>query len=269
MTLTEPALSANRNIRVSPVAPKKPSPAVEGAGRAEPCSVLIVEDEADLASLICYNLGREGYRCECVAAGDAAVERVRRQPPDLVLLDRMLPGLSGDQVARVLKGDPRTASIPLIVLTAKAEEADQIEGFALGADDYITKPFSMKVLVARLAAVLRRGKDREEEGEVLSSGPIRLNSSRHEITISGSPVTLTAAEFRLLKALMKARGRVLNRSQLLDEVSGAMAAVTDRTIDVHITALRRKIGESATWIQTVRGVGYTLRPPTAQSSEPL
>jgi two-component system phosphate regulon response regulator PhoB len=235
--------------------------------RATPYSVLIVEDEADLASLICYNLGREGYRCECVAAGDAALERIRRQPPDLVLLDRMLPGLSGDEVARMLKADPSTAAIPVMVLTAKAAEADQLAGFALGAEDYIIKPFSMKVLLARVAAVLRRGKDRPDEKQdttdtdVLTAGVVRLFPSRHEVTVAGSGVSLTAAEFRLLKALMAARGRVLTRPQLLDAVSGSLAAVTDRTIDVHITALRRKLGVAANWIQTVRGVGYTVRPP--------
>jgi two-component system phosphate regulon response regulator PhoB len=231
-------------------------------------TVLIVEDEPDIASLIAHNLKREGYRCDCVAAGDAALERIRRQPPDLVLLDRMLPGLSGDEVARILKGDPRTAAIPVVVLTAKSGEDDQLQGFALGAEDYITKPFSMKLLAARVGAVLRRGRENTEEPDALAAGPIQLQPGRYEVTVSGEVVPLTAAEFRLLRALMSARGRVLSRSRLLDAVSGSMAAVSDRTIDVHVTAIRKKLGEAAGWIQTVRGVGYTMRPPPGAKPQP-
>lgn len=226
-------------------------------------SILIVEDEEDLAELLQYQLQREGYGCRCVLDGQVALVEIRRELPDLVVLDRMLPGLSGDKLIAELKRDPDTAGIPIIMLTAKAEESDQLIGFALGADDYITKPFSSKVVVARIAAVLRRLDSAESAPEVLSAGPIRLDPERHEISVSGDSTLLTATEFKLLQALMAARGRVLNRSRLIDLVLGTGAAVTDRAIDVHITSLRKKLGAGAAWIQTIRGVGYTVRKPEA------
>jgi DNA-binding response OmpR family regulator len=223
--------------------------------------ILIVEDEEDLADLLRMNLEREGYRCHCTYAGVAALEQIQQHPPDLILLDRMLPGVSGDDVVSALKRDSRTAAIPVLVLTAKAEESDQLVGFALGADDYVTKPFSMKVLLARVTALLRRLEAAEAQPEVFSVGPFRLTPSHHELTVHGDPVHLTATEFRLFTTLMRARGQVLNRQQLISRVFGEHTALTDRTIDVHITALRRKIGAASTWVQTVRGVGYTFRQP--------
>lgn len=229
-------------------------------------SVLVVEDEADLAEVVCYHLEKEGYACRKFNDGGAVLSEVRRSAPDLILLDRMLPRTPGDEVAVRLKRDPRTAHIPIIMLTAKAEETDQLVGFALGADDYISKPFSMKLLLARIAAVLRRREAAEQDGETLSSGPIVLDRSRHEVTVEGTAVQLTATEFRVLAALMQARGRVLDRNQLIDSVLGSGVAVTNRTIDVHIAALRRKLGPAAGWIQTVRGVGYTFREPVENGS---
>jgi DNA-binding response OmpR family regulator len=223
--------------------------------------VLVVEDEADLAELLRYNLERAGYACQCVSSGDAALAAIAENPPDLVLLDRMLPGRSGDEVVARVKQDPATADIRVIVLTAKVDEADQLVGFALGADDYVTKPFSMKVLLARTAALLRRNETARREPEVLAVGPVALNPQRHEVNVDGAPVRLTATQFRLLQALMATEGRVLDRSRLIEATLGPIAVVTDRTIDVHITALRRKLGEAAAWIQTVRGVGYTFRQP--------
>ena len=224
-------------------------------------AILVVEDEADLAELLQYNLEGEGYHCRRVGDGDSALAEVRRQPPDLIVLDRMLPGRSGDEVASQLRRDPHSAAVPIIMLTAKAEEADELVGFALGADDYITKPFSMKRLLARVAAMLRRSKIRGGEAEVLSAGPIALDESRHHVTVDGTPISLTVTEFRILKTLMRWSGRVLNREQLIDAVLGPTVAVTDRTIDVHIAAVRKKLIPAAGWIQTVRGVGYTFRPP--------
>ena len=160
-----------------------------------------------------------------------------------------------------MKKEPDTAGIPIIMLTAKAEESDQLIGFALGADDYITKPFSSKLVLARIAAIFRRMDAAETSPEVLSAGPIRLDPERHEISVGGEPACVTATEFKLLRALMAGGGRVLNRGRLIDLVLGTGAAVTDRTIDVHITALRRKLGVAAPWIQTIRGVGYTFRKP--------
>ncbi len=226
-----------------------------------PASILIVEDETDLADLLRFNLEREGYVCRSVTAGDAALAEIRRDAPQLVLLDRMLPGLSGDEVVARLKGDPRTAAIPVIVLTAKVDETDQLAGFALGADDYVTKPFSMKVLIARVAAVLRRSDAPVREDDELCIGPVRLVPSFHEVTVEGRPVSLTATEFRLLQALMAARGRVLDRAQLINAAWGSDVVVTDRTIDVHVLALRKKLGSAADLIRTVRGVGYAFRQP--------
>lgn len=224
-------------------------------------SVLVVEDEADLAELLRYNLEREGYLARSVSDGRLALAEIRRQPPDLLILDRMLPGVSGDDIISQIKREPRTSSVPVLMLTAKAEESDELVGFALGADDYVAKPFSMKLLLARVSALFRRSESAEGESESYAIGPVRLDSSRHEVLVDNLPVPLTATEFRLLRALMASGGRVLNRTQLIDNVLGTGVAVTDRTIDVHITALRKKLGDANNWVQTVRGVGYTFRSP--------
>ncbi|MFQ5489131.1 MAG: response regulator [Phycisphaerae bacterium] len=225
-------------------------------------TLLIVEDEADLAELICYNAQREGFECRCVADGLAALEAVAQRCPDLIILDRMLPHVSGDEVADRLKRDPHTAGIPIIMLTAKVEESDQLVGFALGADDYVCKPFSMKVLLARAGAMLRRSDPAAAPAAVITAGPIRLDAGRHEVRIDDKSVALTATEFGLLRVLMSAGEQVMGREQLINRVLGAMVAVTDRTIDVHVAALRKKMGPAASWIQTVRGVGYTFRNPS-------
>lgn len=224
-------------------------------------SILVVEDELDLAELICYHLEKEGYTYRRQPDGGAALAEVQRNPPDLILLDRMLPRVPGDEVVTRLKRDPRTADIPIIMITAKADEAEELVGFALGADDYVRKPFSMKLLLARVSAVLRRKELAEQPGERLTAGPYALDRGRHEVTIDGVPLPLTATEFRILAALMSARGRVLDREHLIDNVIGSGVAVTNRTIDVHIAALRKKAGGAAGWIQTIRGVGYTFREP--------
>ncbi|MGQ9651912.1 MAG: response regulator [Phycisphaerae bacterium] len=222
-------------------------------------SILIVEDEADLAELIRHNLEHEGYTCRLASNGGSALAETVARPPDLILLDRMLPGMSGDEFITHLKRDNRVASIPVIMLTAKAEEADQLVGLSLGADDYITKPFSMKLLLARVAALFRRMEIASTDQEVLTRGPVSLDSSRHEVTVAGSKVQLTATEFRLLRALMAANGRVLTRAHLIEIIMGVGVAVTDRTIDVHVAALRKKLNKAARWLQTIRGVGYAFR----------
>lgn len=224
-------------------------------------SILVVEDETDLAELIVFNLRREGYTCSYVGDGVSALHEIQRKPPGLVVLDRMLPGMSGDEVLAELKRSPRTAAIPTIMLTAKADETDELVGFALGADDYISKPFNMKRLIARVGAVLRRVDAAERKSDVVTMGPVVLDDSRLEVTVEGVPVSLTATEFKMLRALMSARGRVLDREQLIDNVLGPTVAVTDRTVDVHIASLRKKLGSAAAWVQTVRGAGYTFRPP--------
>jgi two-component system phosphate regulon response regulator PhoB len=224
-------------------------------------SVLIVEDESDLAELIRFNLDREGYDCRTIGDGEEALVEIRRDPPDLIILDRMLPGASGDEVIKSLKQERHLSRIPILMLTAKAEETDELVGFALGADDYVTKPFSMKLLLARVAAVLKRAGEVSADTKIITAGPISIDTERHEVTVDRDAVLLTATEFKLLRTLVAAGGRVLSRSQLIDSVMGTGVAVTDRTIDVHITSLRKKLGYCAAWIQTIRGIGYTAREP--------
>lgn len=231
-----------------------------------PRSILIVEDENDLVDVLRYHLEREGYLCRRVDDGEKALAEAYRQPPDLIILDRMLPKLPGEEVARRLKHEKRTATIPLIMLTAKAEDEDELVGFALGADDYIRKPFSVKLLLARVAAVLRRHDDTPATTEVLTVGPITLDRGRHEVRVDNSAVDLTATEFRFLSVLMSGRGRVLSREQLIEEVLGQGAAVTNRAADVHIASLRRKLGDAAACIQTIRGVGYAFRTADAPAT---
>jgi len=231
-------------------------------------SILIVEDELDLADLLLFHLEREGYACRRVEDGERALAEAYRQPPNLIILDRMLPKVSGDEVAMRLKRDPRTAQIPIIMLTAKAADEDELVGFALGSDDYIRKPFSIKLLLARVAAVLRRQSAAASPKDVLTVGNVVLDHGRHEVLVGGLPLELTATEFRILATLMAARGRVLTREQLIDSAVGHGAAITNRAMDVHIAALRRKLGAAADHVHTVRGVGYAFRVPESAASEP-
>ena len=234
--------------------------------KAKP-TVLVVDDEKDLVDLIAYNLQRNGYDVLTANSGDAAVDVATRERPSLVLLDLMLPGLSGTEVARRLKAEPRTAAIPIIMLTAKSEETDVVVGLTLGADDYVTKPFSMKILLARLAGVLRRAEAAAvanaaaapDAAAVLRAGPLSIDPEKHEVTVDGEPVKLTLTEFKLLAALVAARGRVLTRDQLMDKAMGADVFVTDRAIDVHVTAIRKKLGAASWLVRTVRGVGYSVQ----------
>jgi two-component system phosphate regulon response regulator PhoB len=231
---------------------------------AEARNILVVEDEVDLRELISFNLQREGFVCRCAIDGVAALAEVERAVPHLMILDRMLPRKSGDDVLADLRRNHRTASIPVLMLTAKADESDELVGFALGADDYVTKPFSMKALIARVNALLRRKETSEatRDSSALSSGPVVLDAERHSVTVQGNPIDLTTTEFRLLQAILSADGRLRSREQLIDAALGQNVAVVDRTIDVHVAALRRKLGPAAKWVQTVRGEGYTWRKPT-------
>ena len=231
---------------------------LKGKVMARKKKILIVDDERDLVDLIGMNLQRHGYEVLQASDGRIGLELARKQSPDLVILDLMMPGLSGQEVATKLKGDPQTANIPILMLTARGEETDIIVGLSLGADDYVTKPFSMKVLVARVGAVLRRKAIVENSQPVLNNGSLVIDQAKHEITLEGRPVSVTPTEFKLLTALAAARGRVLSRDQLTDRVMGAGVFVTDRAIDVHVTAVRRKLGEHQWMVHTVRGVGYRL-----------
>lgn len=222
-------------------------------------SILVIEDESDLADLVCYHLEREGYEARRAEDGDRGLAEAARQTPDLIVLDRMLPKLSGDEVARRLRRDDRLGNVPIIMLTAKAEEADELVGFALGVDDYVRKPFSVKLLLARISAVLRREQTATPQRDLLAAGRVTLDHGRHEVTVDGTSVELTATEFRILSTLMNAKGRVMSREQLIEATLGHGAAVTNRAMDVHIAALRKKLGAAADCIQTIRGVGYAFR----------
>ena len=227
-------------------------------------TVLVVDDEKDIVEMIGFNLNRHGYDVLTAHDGLTALGIAERQTPDLIILDLMMPGLDGTEVTRRLKADPKLAQIPLLMLTARSEETDVVVGLTLGADDYVTKPFSMKILLARLNNILRRTDTPPAAGEeasdtVIKAGPLTIDTSRHEASVDGEVVKLTLTEFRLLTALVTARGRVLSRDQLMDKAMGADVFVTDRAIDVHITAIRKKLGDSAWLILTVRGVGYRLQ----------
>lgn len=219
--------------------------------------ILIVEDEPDMADLLATRLKREHYDVDIARDGVEGLEKIRSRPPDILLLDLMLPRMLGTEVTTELRHDPRTADLPIIMLTAKSEESDIVVGLHVGADDYVTKPFSMSVLLARIAAMLRRVEKRDEKEQgIVRAGPISIDSDAHRVSVEGSPIALTLTEFRLLAALAGERGRVLSRDRLIDKVLGRDAVVTDRTIDVHMTSLRRKLGKARDCIETVRGVGY-------------
>ena len=245
-----------RDARDSAAAPS-------AAARRAKRRVLVVDDEKDLVDLIAYNLTRGGYEVITSYNGAEALEIAQREVPDLVVLDLMLPGLDGTEVARRLKADSRTATIPIVMLTAKGEETDVVVGLTLGADDYVTKPFSMKILLARINTVMRRGEGTEPgaggEGGALRAGPLLIDMSKHEVTVNGEPVRLTLTEFKLLSALVAARGRVLTRDQLMDKAMGTDVFVTDRAIDVHVTAIRKKLRDAHWLVHTVRGVGYRVQ----------
>ncbi len=223
-----------------------------------PKRIVIVEDEADLGELLVYNLRRAGYDAELARDGQSGLRRIIDTVPDLVLLDVMLPQLSGLQVARQMRTHPKTAGVPIVMLTAKAEEMDQVAGLQVGADDYVTKPFSIRVLLARMEALLRRQRAPEAGTDVLEFRDVRADLSTHEVTVKGDPIKLTLTEFRLLVSLIRSRGKVLSRADLMYNAMGPDVLVTTRTIDVHVAAIRKKLGPIGERIRTVRGVGYLL-----------
>jgi len=222
--------------------------------------ILLIEDEPDIAEVLQYNLDKEGFEVAVERRGDTGLEAIRREPPDLVLLDLMLPGIDGLELTRLVKRDPATARLPIVMLTAKGEELDRIVGLELGADDYITKPFSPREVVLRVKAVLRRFQQEESAAERLEIGGIELDVSAHQLRVRGRDTPLTATEFRLLRLLMERSGRVQTRTQLLSDVWGYAEDIDSRTVDTHIRRVRRKLGPEAGRIETVIGVGYRLRP---------
>jgi phosphate regulon transcriptional regulator PhoB len=226
--------------------------------------VLVVEDEPDIRRLVVLHLEREGFRCRTAASGTDALREVKASIPDLVVLDLMLPELDGLEVCRRLRRDTSTASVPIIMLTAKSDEVDRIVGLEVGADDYVGKPFSPKELVARVRAVLRRAQPGQPT-QVLSGGPITLDAARHAVRLHGQAIVLTPKEFDLLQALLESAGRVLSREYLLNHVWGYARAdvIESRTVDVHVRRLRAKLGEAGSRIATVKSVGYRFEtdPP--------
>ena len=220
--------------------------------------ILVVDDEEDLLKLLRYNLENNGYQVECVMTGEEALEKVRSYTPDLIILDLMLPGIDGLDTCRILKNDSRTSTIPVIMLTARGEESDIVIGLELGAEDYVTKPFSPRVLSARIKAVIRRGRDLEK-ADVISKHDIALNIPARDVRVAGEPADLTATEFDILLLLMKRTGWVFTRNQIINTVKGDDYPVTDRSIDVQIVGLRKKLGAHGKYIETVRGVGYRFK----------
>jgi len=231
------------------------------APRMAKTTVLIIEDEKNIRELIKYNLQDDGYLVSEETSGDSGLRRIQQDLPDLVLLDLMLPGMDGLSVCKAVKQNPKTASVPVIMLTAKGEEIDKVLGLEIGADDYITKPFSPRELVARVKAVLRRG--REIPADVkLTVGTLELDDARHIVSIKGKAVDLTSKEYDLLKALLEARGRVLSRDYLLERVWGYDKSVNieTRTVDMHVGQLRKKIKNEAERLVTIKNVGYRFDP---------
>ncbi len=219
---------------------------------------MIVDDEADVIDMLVINLRAAGFQVITVEDGATALTKARNESPSLIVLDLMLPRMPGLEICKVLKSDAATRHIPIIMLTAKAEEVDKIVGLELGADDYVTKPFSPRELILRINRSLRRGKDKVAGVEKLTIGELVLDHTRHEVLVKARPVELTATEFRLLALLMERRGRVQGRDSLLNDVWGYESVIDTRTVDTHVRRLREKLGSLATYIETIRGVGYRI-----------
>lgn len=224
-------------------------------------TILLIEDDSDISELVQYNLEREGYKVTAAADGELGWSQAVQHKPDLIVLDLMLPSMDGLTVCKKLRSSPETMGIPIVMLTAKGEESDIVIGLEMGADDYISKPFSPKELIARIRAVLRRPRAAATATDISrrTVGPITIDSERHEAYLNGKPLALTLAEYRLLSTLISRPGRVFTREQLLEKITGGEVYVIDRNVDVHIRAIRKKLAEEAEFIVTVRGVGYKCR----------
>jgi two-component system phosphate regulon response regulator PhoB len=222
-------------------------------------TILIIEDERALVEVLTYNLRKEGFDVNSATDGQDGLRRAQTTLPDLIVLDLMLPVIEGLEVCRVLKSGARTRDIPLLMLTARSEEVDEIVGFQMGADDYVTKPFKIKPLIQRVKALLRRKKVTAAEGEVVAAGGVEIDRAQHRATCHGEELNLTPTEFRLLWALVRQPGRAFSRHELMEAAMGDDALVLERTIDVHVKSLRQKLGSRAEQIETVRGVGYRFR----------
>ena len=222
--------------------------------------ILVVDDEEDIIELVRFNLSKDGYRIDSSLTGEDALKKVRSDSFDLIILDLMLPGIDGLEVTRKLRDNPKTRSVPIVMLTAKGEEPDIVTGLELGADDYITKPFSPRILIARVRAVLRRKTTEPvDEKTVIKIHDFEINTGTRGVTVGGRPVELTYTEFQVLFHLAHRPGWVFTRTQIVDAVRGDDYPVTDRSVDVQIVGLRKKLGDHGTYIETVRGVGYRFR----------
>src|SRR5439155_18059169 len=219
-------------------------------------TVLIIEDERDVVDLLALNLRKAGFTTSIAADGAVGLEEARSEKPAFIILDLMLQKVTGLEVCKILKSDPGTRHIPIMMLTAKAEETDRIVGLEFGADDYVTKPFSLREIVLRIRAILRRGEKPEES---FQAGTISIDPARHDVRVSGKRVHLTSLEFKLLRTLMQRRGRVQERDKLLNDVWGYESVIDTRTVDTHVRRLREKLGKAGDAIETVRGFGYRLR----------
>jgi two-component system phosphate regulon response regulator PhoB len=232
----------------------------------KPKKILIVDDEPDVADLVSYHLKAKGYQVETVNDPTASIGAARSFLPDLLILDIMMPDLNGLQICRIIRADPRLQQVPIIFLTAKAEESDRISGFESGCDDYICKPFSTKELVLRVQSMFRRiTEEAPSEAKRLQVGQVVLDTERHEVTVHGRPIELTATEFKLLRLLMERRGRVQTREHLLINVWNYETEIETRTVDTHVRRLREKLGSEADWIETIRGVGYRMADRKAEA----
>ena len=218
--------------------------------------LFIVEDEPDLRDTLIYNFENEGFKVKAFSSGESFLDILQKNKPNLVILDLMLPGLSGLDVCRELRSNDNYAGIGVVMLTAKSEEVDRIVGFELGADDYVTKPFSVRELILRVKVLLKKRTENSANEQILEYGPISMNLEAHDVCVNGHSIILTALEFKLLKHLLKRKGRVQTRDQLLGDVWGYSSEVTTRTVDTHIKRLREKLGKPGELIQTIRGVGY-------------
>ncbi|MGI9013026.1 MAG: response regulator transcription factor [Phycisphaerales bacterium] len=247
----------------------------EATSTSSSSPILIVEDEPDIAELIRFSLEREGYTSGVIASGRRAFEEIKRRPPRMVILDLMLPDMDGLEICRRLKWDAATRSVPILMVSARSEDSDIVTGLELGADDYVTKPFSQKVLMARVRNILRRAEARHDDVDEsdasnrmsFGNGALVIDVDRHEVHANGGVVDLTLTEFEILRCLASRHGFVRTRDQIIAAVHGVNAVLASRTVDVHVTALRRKLGDLGRMIETVRGVGYRLSDNTAAQSD--
>ena len=234
-----------------------PAPATPTLGSGE--RILVVDDEPDITALVAYHLAKNGFRVSTASTGADALRAVTDESPSLIVLDRMLPGMSGDEVLATVRANVDSRDIPVLMLTARKEELDRVRGLTLGADDYLTKPFSTQEMVLRVSAILRRARTTAANADLVTVGPLQIDRAHHRVTAGGRPIELTATEFKLLLTLASRRGRVQSRAQLLEEVWEAAPDVQTRTVDMHVQRLRSKLGTEADLIETIRGFGYRMR----------